>query len=298
VSRWRARSDGRNRPVDPARGVLGATWAWLTFGLLLVAVGSLVAFGRLAPALVLDLLALWPLPALALVLLPVTFRRRHRSPVLATVVPLLTLTWLLAGLGWFLVDEVPDAPSRAADIVGPDVRPATARMAIEVDGHLVVGVTSGSIYRLGTSRMGGAVGPPDVYEAEDVDLFVAVALPRVDAGWYRSEGWTLGLRAGPVWELGLSAAVVDADLRPLDVVSMTIRADGIVWVAAGERELTVVGGTLTIVLPAGQPGGVDGEARVPDGWVATDGGWVSPLGPDGPTVVVAGGDVTIVEGSP
>ena len=79
---------------------------------------------------------------------------------------------------------------------------------------------------------------------------------------------------------------------------MTIRADGIVWVAAGERELTVVGGTLTVVLPAGQPAGVDGEARVPEGWVATDGGWVSPLGSDGPTVVVAGGDVTIVEGSP
>lgn len=275
---------------------VSATWAWLTVGFALVALGAAVVARLFAPAVLLDVIALWPILALgAVVAIPAALLRR-RVPVLVVVVPLLVLTWLLAGVAWFLTDGLPPPPSRAADVVGPDLDPAAARLEVDAPGTLRVAATAAADYELAIERTGGDVAPPEVFEATDEASLSAVARARADGGWYESSGWRLGVRPGPAWQLDLQAAEVDADLSTILVSTLAVAADGTVRLGGGGGAVSVLGGTLTLVLPPDTPVTVAGEASVPDSWSATEDGWASPEAGEGYRIEVAAGVLTIVEG--
>lgn len=272
------------RPVTTS--AITATTAWFLFGGATVVLGAAVATRLLARAVLLDVVALWPLAGLALILAPVAWLSRRRVPVLLTIVPLLLLTWLLAGVGWFLADGVGSPPSRAGDITGPDGRPTIGAMDLDVDGLLVVDVVSGVDYRVATSLAGGSTAAPESFEALDGDVLGVVVRARPDAGWYASGGWRLGLRAGPAWTLDLSASEIDADLTSVTLERVTLDGDGRVGLPSGGGLVSVANGTLTLVIPDGTPTTITGQAVTPEGW--TDAGGSASL-----AIVVEGGSVTV-----
>jgi hypothetical protein len=299
------RASSGDVPRDPFEvrtglGVSGAaistTWAWLAVGIALVLVGASVAIGFVTPAILLDLVASWPVAALGVAAIPVAFAFRARWPVLVAVVPLLFLTWVLVGVGWFLTDGISEPPSRAGDIAGPDTDPDLATFVVELDGRLVVTDAVGLDYELTTSRTGGDTSPPEVYESVGTGRVDALARPRGHTGWYESSGWQLGLRSGPVWTLDVTAAEIDADLTTVTVAAMTVDADGMIRLGRGAGTVSVSAGTLTIVIPSGMPASVSGASSVPDGWAVAGGVATAPAGADGLAIEVAeGADVTVVE---
>lgn len=280
-------------------GVSGAavssTWAWLTFGIALVLVGAAVAIGFVTPAILLDLVASWPVAAVGVIAIPFALVFRARWPVLVAVVPLLFLTWILVGVGWFLADGIAEPPSRAGDIVGPDTDPDLGSFTAELDGRLVVTDVVGVDYEVTTSRTGGDTSPPEVYESVGTGRVDALARPREHTGWYESAGWTLGLRSGPRWMLDLTAESVDADLTTITVAELTIAADGTIALGRGAGFVSVAAGTLTIVMPD-MAATATGADSVPDGWTVEGNTAMSPRGGDGLVIeVAAGATVTIVE---
>lgn len=287
-----------SRPAGPSEGsdvvgvrpsAVSATSAWFFLGGATIVLGAAIVTNLLAPAVLLDVVALWPVGALGIVLAPIAWFLRRRSPVLPILVPLLLLTWVLAGVGWFFADGVGDPPSRAADVTGPDTRPSIGALELAVGGELVVDDLAGADYRVSTSRSGGTTPAPETFDAEGDDTLGVVVRERSDPGWYASAGWRLGLRTGPEWTLDLTAERIDADLTAVTLGSLRVAADGRVALPAGGGAVSVLEGTLTLVIPAGTPTHVDGPAVVPDGWVdAGDGAVV--------TIAVDGGSVTIVEG--
>ena len=284
-------------------GISGAevssTWAWLTFGIALVLVGASVAIGIVTPAILLDLAAAWPVAALGVIAIPFAFAFRSRWPVLVAIVPLLFLTWLLVGVGWFLTDGIAEPPSRSGDIAGPDTDPDVGTFVAELDGRLVVGAVVGIDYELETSRAGGDTSPPEVYESIGTGRVDALARPRAHTGWYESAGWRLGLRSGPDWTLDLTADEVDADLTTISVSALTIDADGTVELGRGAGNVSVAAGTLTIVVPSGMPASASGVDSVPDDWSVEGAVATAPAGPGALFIEALGGaDVTIVEASP
>ncbi len=282
--------------VGVSGAAISSTWAWLAVGIALVLVGASVAIGFVTPAILLDLVASWPVAALGVAAIPVAFAFRSRWPVLVAVVPLLFLTWVLAGVGWFLTDGIAEPPSRAGDIFGPDTDPDLGTFVVELDGRLVVTDVVGVDYELTTSRTGGDTSPPEVYESIGTGRVDALARPRGHTGWYESSGWQLGLRSGPAWTLDLTASEVDADLTTLTVATASIDADGTVRVGRGAGIVSVSAGTLTIVVPSGMPASASGATSIPDGWTVEGGIATAPAGADGLAIDVAdGADVTVVE---
>ena len=281
--------------VHVSSGTLGSTWAWLTFGLLVVVLGVLLAVERVPVAVVLDLIALWPLPALLVVAYPLARWGRRRFPVLLTVVPLILLTWLLSGVAWFYAESVPPAPSRAADVVGTVTAPSGGRFAVETEGRLVVEASASAPYVIGPLRTGGTIPPPRVSQTGQGSVFSALATPHPDGAWYRSEGWRLGLLSGPTWELDLEAGTIDADLRSFGDGGVRVDGDGEVRLGRGESTITVAGGTLVVMVPASYPVSVTGPALLPEGWVSRPAGGSSPTVGDGLTIDVRAGTVTVVE---
>jgi hypothetical protein len=277
--------DGADIAPVPTSAVT-ATTAWFLFGGATIVLGAAVAAGLLARAVLLDVVALWPIGGLALLVAPLAWWLRRRVPLLSTVVPLLLLTWLLAGVGWFLADGIGDPPSRAADIVGPDERPAIGAVEVSVDGVLLVDDVAGVDYRVATATTGGSTPAPEAFEALDGDALGVVVRERADGGWYGSSGWRLGLRAGPAWTLDLTADEIDADLKAVTLDSVALAGDGRVELPAGGGAVSVASGTLTLVVPDGIPTSVSGPAETPAGWV--DAGDTARL-----AITVAGGSVTV-----
>jgi len=263
-----------------------ATTAWFLFGGATIVLGAAVTTRLLARAVLLDVVALWPLAALAAVLAPVSWALRRRLPVLPTVVPLLLLTWLLAGVGWFLADGVGSPPSRAGDITGPNERPTIGALGLEVEGDLLVEDVAGVDYRVATSLSGGSTPAPEAFEALDGEALGVVVRSRSGDGWYASAGWRLGLRAGTSWTLDLAADEIDADLTAVTLDTVTLDGDGTVLLPVGGGSVSVVGGTLTLVIPDGTPTTVTGPASTPDGWADAGESAVLAITVDGGTVTV------------
>lgn len=294
-----ASPDGRSGVLVGVSGsALSATWAWLTLGAALIVLGAVVATGFAARAVVLDVVALWPLGAAALVAVPVAMALGRRAPVLWVVVPLLLLTWVLAGVAWFLADGPGGPPSRAADLVGPDASPRTAALELAIDGTLTIGPVVNAAYAIAPALTGGDVGPPESFDAIDDDVLSIVTRTRSDAGWYESAGWRLGLRPGPTWTLSVVADRIDADLGTIAIDRLDVTADGTVRLGAGSGAVSQSGGTLTIVIPPDTAASVVGSATVPDSWTATADGAAAPAGGDGYRIEVRAGSLTIEEDGP
>lgn len=233
-------------------------------GLTLLA-GAVGIAGRiLSPAVVLDVVALWPLGVLALAVDAILRRRRRLQPRLAAVVPLLLLTWLLVGAGAHL-SGWRALPSAAADQRIASVEGITqARLQLRAtDAVLVVEPTTELLATVEMIRRGGDVHPPAVGLAVEGDRVAVVVEEASEGGWFRFAGWRLGLAGDVTWVIELSGRGT-ATLGRL---------------GAGTRLRTQ--GEWRVVVPRGQPVRVLGEAEVPADWEPIPGGSRAPAEGEG-----------------
>lgn len=277
--------------LEPAR--VSSLTAWIMFGLTAIAIAVAIV-GRLFPfALTLDLVALWPLPGLAVLIVLLS---RWLPRAVRLIAPALLVGWLLIGVVWWSVGS-PTPPSASADVVGSADLPASVAIAVEVDGELVLGGGADALYSVTPGRRGGSAGAPDVLEASEGEVLAMRVVEREDSGWFRSSGWTMQVSDAPTWEMHLRATDVDLDLRSLRVSGIEVFGDGTVLLprVAGTAE-AVISGNIVVSVPADVPVRVVGEAVVPMGWTATDDGSASPAsGTGGWVIVVEGPGVQLVD---
>ena len=130
----------------------------LCFTMATVAFVVAVVANLLSTTLILDLAALWPAIALALIMIPVALLRRgpwRWAP------PMILLTWLLSGLGLHL-NAVSILPSAVGDIeIGVDAsNVGTAKLTAGPIEVLVVDFSGGeTLTSVTMRRRGGGVAP-------------------------------------------------------------------------------------------------------------------------------------------
>lgn len=272
-----------------------STWAWLMAGFSMVALGIAIVGRLLPPVLILDLVALWALPALAVVL-AVIVRLSRANGVTRVLAPLLLVTWLILGLGWWWVGS-PPSPSRAADVTGPPQVPSEVALAITVDGKVTISVDEDHVYSVRMGDRGGSAGAPDVLEARQDEVMAVVVRERDDSGWYRSSGWDVTLHPAALWQLEVEATEVDLQLAGVPLRRLGVTADGTVII--GEPVGLVIidlQGVIDLSIPAGVPVQVVGTADVPEGWTISDTGSTSPNPGEGFLITTGGGQgIRIVE---
>ncbi len=276
--------------LEPSR--VSALTAWIMTALTAVALTVAIA-GRLFPlVVVLDLVALWPLPALG-ALLVVVGRWLPRSVRLAA--PALLVSWLILGVAWWSVGT-PEPPSAAANVLGPGEIPAQVALAVAVDGDLSVVGGAERLYEVSVGPRGGSAGVPDVLEARDGDVLAMGVEERADSGWFRTSGWDMRLDDGPIWEMDVRARSVELDLRTLRVGSLAVEGDGtVVLPRVATATEAFVSGTVVVSVPADAPVRVVGAATVPASWTTDDEGASAPVDGEGWVVVVEGPGVEVVD---
>lgn len=264
-------------------------------GLSMVALGVAIIGRLLPPVLVLDLAALWPLPALA-VLVAITVRLVKATGVTQVLAPLLMVTWLILGVGWWWAGA-PPSPSRAADITGPSQVPSEVALAIEVDGALKVTADGGHVYSVRMGDRGGMAGAPDVLEARQDEVMAITIQERSDSGWYRSSGWDVTLHPAALWQVEVTATIVDLDLSEIPLRHLQVTGDGTIMLAEPKGLVIVdLQGVLRVSIPAEVPVQVIGDAEVPTGWTITETGATSPTPGEGFLLTTGGGQgIRVVE---
>ena len=276
--------------IEPSR--VSALTAWIMTALTAVAL-TVAIVGRLFPlVVVLDLVSLWPLPALG-VLLVIAGRWLPRSVRLAA--PALLVSWLILGVAWWSVGT-PEPPSAAADVLGPAEVPAHVALAVAVDGDLSIVGGAERLYEVSLGQRGGSAGAPDVLEARDGDVLAMAIEERDDSGWFRTSGWDMRLDDGPIWAMDLRAQLVDLDLRTLRLGSLVVEGDGtVVLPRVATVTEAVVSGDVVVSVPADMPVRVIGVATVPASWATDDEGASAPVDGEGWVLVVEGPGVEVVD---
>lgn len=247
---------------------------WVLFALVSLLLVVLTLTEVLMRAAVLDVLSFWPAWVLALLMSLALWPLRRRGVTrIGAVLPLLLFSWVAGALSlhlqrWELL------PSASADLVGPPAAGVrVAALTLEVAGNLQVTADARSLYEVDVDRRGGDVAPPEALErlaGEDATIELREG---ETAGWFGSSGWDLDLSRTPDWELVLSAAEVDIDLRGVGVRSISVRGDGLMRLGAPAADVEVtVDGDVDIELPPGVAAEVEGAAQVPEGWIATETG--------------------------
>lgn len=289
---------------DPFEGGFGgpaeasefsSTWAWLMAGFTLVALGVAIIGRLLPPVLVFDLVALWPLPAVA-ILVAFVVRLARANGVTRVLAPLLLVTWLILGVGWWWVGS-PPSPSRAADIIGPPQVPSEVALAIAVDGEVTITVDEDNVYSVRMTDRGGMAGAPDVLETRQDEVMAVTMQERADSGWYRASGWDVTLHPAALWQINVKATVVDLQLSGVPLQHLGVTGDGKI-VLGDPTGLVIIDlqGVIDLSIPAGVAVQVVGTAEVPDGWVITDSGSTSPAPGVGFLITTGGGQgIRIVE---
>ncbi len=260
---------------------------WLLFSMVMVAI-VLATVGRLlSTTFILDLAALWPAAALAIVLLPVALLRRGRwrwSP------PVIFLAWLLTGLGLHLTG-FPMLPSAVGDVeveVDTDEIGA-AKLTAGPINMLVVDFTRGDILASVTMRRrGGNVAPAMATPLVGDGRAEIVLTERDDPGFFLFEGWQLRLGDVESWELDLAATSLSIDTEGMQQASIQASGAGSIDLASVQRRSVLeVTGVFDITVPRGVGVVLDGEATTPNDWTRTERGLASP-GDTEWTLVVAG----------
>lgn len=289
---------------DPFEGGFGgtaeasefsSTWAWLMAGFTLVALGVAIIGRLLPPVLVFDLVALWPLPAFA-VLVAIVVRLARANGVTRVLAPLLLVTWLILGVGWWWVGS-PPSPSRAADVTGPPQVPSEVALAIALDGEVSITVGDEYVYSVRMGDRGGMTGAPDVLEARQDEVMAITMQERVDSGWYRSSGWDVTLHPAALWQIHVKATVVDLQLSGVPLQHLGVMGDGRI-VLGDPTGLVIIDlqGVLEVSIPAGVPVQVIGSAEVPDGWTTSGTGSTSPTPGEGFLITTGGGQgIRVIE---
>lgn len=257
-----------------------------------VALGLGVVGRILSPTIVLDLVALWPMLGLVVpaVVLGLRGGRRWALP------PLVVLTWLLVGVGLHL-GSLTGLPSTAA-AVEVDLGDASEGRLVLSAADLAVSIGEGP-FTISPRPTGGTGGVPVVERVAGgsaVSLAVSDDVER--SVWFRFGSWDVDVPSSISWDMRVTAATVDADLTDLTVSRVELVVDsGVVRLGTTTSSAVVeVDGTMTVVVPSGSPVTVVGEADVPAGWSATDGGAASPADGVGWLIEVVGGSVRISEG--
>jgi hypothetical protein len=272
----------------PAPG--GSPWPvalWLLFSMATVAIVVAVVAQLLSTTLVLDLAALWPAVALALVVLPMALLRRG---VWRWIPPAILLTWLLTGLALHL-NAVSVLPSAVGD-VEIDADPAevgTAKLTAGPIDVLVVDFTGGdTLASVTMRRRGGGVAPAIATPLVGDGRAEIVLTERDDPGFFQFEGWQLSLGDVESWELDVAATSLEISTDGAEQVSIQASGAGSIALSSVQRESVLdVTGVFDISVPRGVGIVLDGEATTPNDWTRTERGLASP-GDTQWTLVVAG----------
>ncbi len=287
---------GPRRSTSARRGEVSSLSAWLMAGLSLVAVGVAIV-GRLFPTVLgLDLVALWPIPAVALLLALVTHLAKARG-ALRVVAPLLLVTWLILGVGWWWVGS-PPSPSQAANVIGPPQVPSEVTFGVTLDGELTIGLDPTNVYAIRVGSRGGTTGAPDVLEARQDDLMAMTVRERSDSGWYLTSGWDVTLHSASLWRIEATATTVNLDLAWIPLRQLGVTAGSGVITLGDPVGLVPIDldGALEVSVLAGTPVQVVGPAEVPAGWATSATGSSSPTPGDGFLITTGGGQgIRIVE---
>jgi hypothetical protein len=259
---------------------------------LAVVVAILVAavVGFVSRAVLLDLLAWWPV-WVGLALVAFLTRRRHLGRIrVSGLIPLLA-TALLGLFVYAYFAAWPVMPSSGFELIGPESSTAeVAALSARIDGRLEVSPASdGFLYQAQPLRRGGDVGPPDAVERTQGMAFSVDLEPRSEPGLYTFAGWKLALARATAWSLTLEGDTITADLRAITVGEVHLIGSGDVSLGTASGLVPVtVDGSFRIQVPPGIPVKVIGGAQVPDGWSQTADGWASPY--DGDGWLISGGD--------
>lgn len=263
---------------------------WLATGAVLIAIVAAGLLGWMSPVAVLDIISLWPVPAI--VLLPaavISIRRRAAAPLLLSLTSFLVLA---VGVHYSEWQALPSASADIARVVGP--QPEVATLSIDLDqGELLVAAGSGS-YRIKPIRSGGDLGPPAVVESGLPDTLKLEVVERSSNEWFRFSGWAIGLGTGMRWDLALAAPLLTVDFEGIRVGTAQLSGDGTVRLPAGGEGGLVLVGDFAVSLGAGAAAEVVGEAVVPADWSPTDDGYQSPGGGGGWVITVEPGSVVSV----
>lgn len=257
---------------------------------------GVVAADILSRSLLLDLIAWWP-AWLALILLTLAVRGRRLGRIrvsgLVPLVVLAVLAALVAGhvQGWALM------PSATPRLVGPVPETEGAALEARLDGLLVVEAGGHHLYRVDPVRLGGRVGIPGAREQVGDEVTVVRLEAADDPGLYRFAGWEIRLSPETVWGLVL-VGEVDADLSGLQVSDLVVGGEGrVVLGPAPDEAFVSVSGVFEVVVPAGQPTLVIGDAQVPGSWQGLDDGFRSPAEGEGWVITVEDAAVVrVIEG--
>jgi hypothetical protein len=258
-----------------------------------VSVAVAVAAGLLSTTLVLDLAALWPAVAVALVALVVALLRRgpwRWAP------PAILLAWLLFGLGLHLI-AVPMLPSAVGDIeVDVDVSDigAAKLTAGPIDVLTVDFNETGVVASVTMRRRGGGVAPAIATPLVGDGRAEIVLAERDDPGFFEFEGWQLSLGGVESWELDVAATSLEIDTDGALQASILASGAGMIALSEVERESVLdVTGVFDISVPRGVGVVLDGAATTPNDWTATDRGSVSPGDTQWTIVVIGESRVTV-----
>ncbi len=260
-------------------------------------IGFGVVAGILSPTVVLDVVALWPLGALAVLVAVFVWFRRGRSPRSLALPGLILVSWLVVALGLHL-SGWSVLPSSAADVSGPDgAAIETARLTIEFEsGELQIGANTGpELYRAGVLRIGGESGVPEAFERVLEGDAAVVISERADSDWFRFGGWWVQLGQAS-WQLELSARVMEADLADLALSGAVVNAGSgslVLGVPAADSTISITG-PLRVSVPSGVSVLVVGPADAPSSWARTSDGWASDASGPGWRIEVEGAAIEIV----
>lgn len=254
--------------------------AWMLVGAVVLATGFGVVGGILSRALVVDLVAMWPLFALILITGVIGWlRSRRRQRRAGAILPLsifsaLILTGALHLGGW---DQLPSAEARLTGLPADELSDP-ARLTAQIQGTLQIRpLVDGVGYRIDPVLRGGRVGVPEATETF-VDGALSVRVSAAEApGWYTFSGWEMGLAPDVRWRLVLNGQL-DADFRSIPLESVAVAGSGTIRLGdppATGAELTVAG-DFQVVVPDTAPVSVMGAATTPSEWTATDGATASP----------------------
>lgn len=255
-----------------------------------------VVGGLITTAVILDLIAWWPVwlgvLGLAILLRRSAARSVRTGGVTALLLALAAAAFLAGHLaGWTVM------PSAGGRLVGPvpDGVEAASLTAV-IHGRVDVGSGSDFLYQVLPIRWGGQYGLPRAFEEVPNTETINVDLALVDhPGLSSFAGWDILLSDQPIWSLDL-AGVLAADLSGLDILSLVVGGSGNVKLGDSDFvRMIEVSGVFQIEFPRGVAVTVVGEASVPDDWLSTEDGWASPSGGDAWVVtVLPGSSVTVV----
>lgn len=288
---------------DAADGRAFAVAVWILLAAVAVAGIAGVLGGILSSALVPDLIALWPLLAVALavgVLGRWLARRRGGRSRAILPLTLFSAVVLAASLhlgGW---EELPSAEAR---LTGPPAASGeVAELVVQMSAEIRVRPSTGrSAYRVDPILRGGLAGVPEATETStDDDLSIVLSAASDPPSWYSFAGWNVFLSPEVRWRLVLNGRL-DADLGDLDLSSAVLAGSGVVDLGHPPVEggSVIVAGDLDLVVPADAGVVVDGPATVPPSWESTERSARSPAADDDGrwSISVQGdADVTVVEG--